>query len=138
MKTIKIKSSFLAVLTIFLLCFPWWHTVKTQPLTELTKPYLGMYECRLAQLNEKNLLDEYDYIRLELKKDGECVLYAKDKVGKEQKAEGEYIYNKERETITFCVENLPFIKREFPMKQGVIFITLRQGDKTLLMQFQQS
>ena len=138
MKTVTLKSSFMAVLAMLLLCFPWWNTVKTQPLADLTKPYLGMYECRLAQLNEKNLLDDFSYIRLELKKGGACVLYAKDKAGEEKRVDGEYIYNKEKESISFSVETLSFIKREFPMKQGVIFITLRQGDKTLLMQFQQT
>ena len=137
MKIIRLKSSFLAILSMFLLCFPWWNTVKSQALTEIAKPYLGEYECRLAQLNEKNLLEDFSYIRLELKKEGECVLYAKDKKGKEKRVEGEYIYNNEKKTITFSVENLSFIKREFPMKQGVIFVTIRQGDKTLLMQFQQ-
>lgn len=136
MKNVKIKSSFLAVLSILLFAFPWWSSIKTQSLTEITKPYLGTYECRLAQLNTQNLLDYFSYIRLELKKDGGCILYSKEKTGEEKRAEGEYIYNKERETITFTVENLPFIKREFPLKQGVIFITLRQGDKTLLMQFE--
>ena len=137
MKSIKLKSSFFACICALLLSFPWWSTLKTQPLTEIAKPYLGTYECRLAQLNEKNLLGEYDYIRLELQKENKCILYVKQKSGESKKAEGEYIYNKERQSITFCVENLSFIKREFPMKQGVIFVTLRQGDKTLLMQFQQ-
>ena len=137
MKIVKVRSSLLAFVAMFLFAFPWWSTVKSQPLSEITRPYLGMYECRLAQLNEKNLLDDFSYIRLELQKEGEYVLYAKEKGGKERRLHGDYVYNEERQTITFYADTVSFIKREFPMKQGGINICLKQGDKTLLMKFEQ-
>ena len=137
MKTIKLKSSIFLSLVLFLFVFPWWNTVKTQPLTEITKPYLGTYECKLAQLNEKNLLEDFSYINLELKKENEYTIYAKPKQGNEKRVDGEYKYNKERQTITFYVDACSFIKKEFPMKQGEIHIVLRQGDKTLVMKFEQ-
>ena len=96
-----------------------------------------MYECRVAQLNEKNLLDDFSYIRLELQKKGEYVLYAKEKEGKGRRLQGEYVYNAERKTITFYSDTVSFIKREFPMKQGEINICLKQGNKTLAMKFVQ-
>ena len=138
MKTLKIRSSILAMFAAFLFAFPWWNTVKSQPLSEITKPYLGTYECRLAQLNDKNLLDDFSYIRLELKTEKKYVLYAKTKEDKEKRVEGEYVYNKERETIIFYADTFSFIKKEFPMKQGEINICLQQGDKTLLMKFVQN
>ena len=125
------------MLAALLFAFPWWNTVKTQPLTDITKAYLGTYECKLAQLNEKNLLEDFSYINLELKTEKDYVLYAKSKGGKEKRVEGEYVYNKDRETITFYADTFSFIKKEFPMKQGEINICLKQGDKTLLMKFEQ-
>ena len=89
MKTIKLKSSILVMLAALLFSFPWWNTVKTQPLTDINKAYLGTYECKLAQLNEKNLLEDFSYINLELKMEKEYVLYAKTKNGKEKRVEGE-------------------------------------------------
>jgi hypothetical protein len=137
MKTIKLRSSILLSLVLFIFAFPWWNTLKAQPLTEVAKTYLGTYECKLAQLNNKNLLEDFSYINLELKKENECTIYAKPKQGKEKRVEGEYRYNEDRETITFYSDVYSFIKKEFPMKQGKIHIVLRQGDKTLIMQFEQ-
>ena len=137
MKTIKLRSSIFAMLAALLFMFPWWSAVKTQPLSDITKPYFGTYECRLAQLNEKNLLDDFSYIRLELKTEKEYALYAKTKDGAEKRVKGDYIYNEERQTITFYADTFSFVKKEFPMKQGEINICLKQGDKTLLMKFVQ-
>lgn len=138
MKTTKLKSSFLAAVCALLALFPWLHSIKNQDLSDITQPHLGTYECRLAQLDSQNLLEDFSYIRLELKKKNECVLHYCPKKGSEKTEKGEYIYNKERQTVSFSLQKMPFIKREFPMKHGVIYITLSQGDRTLLMQFHQT
>ena len=36
-------------------------------ISDIVKPYLGEYECKSAQLGEKNCLERFAYIRLEFK-----------------------------------------------------------------------
>lgn len=136
MKNTRLRSSFLASIFALFALFPWLNGAK-KDISDITKPYLGTYECRMAQLDSQNLLEDFSYIRLELKKQNEYVLLYCPKSGSAKREKGEYVYNKERQTISFSMEKAPFLKREFPMKQGVIYITVREGSQTLLLQFHQ-
>ena len=64
MKKQVLKSSLLAGFCTLMLLFSGWREGK---LTDVTKPYLGEYECKQATLGEKDCLKKFDYIRLELK-----------------------------------------------------------------------
>lgn len=138
MKKLKLKSSLLAAVCVLLALFPWFRDVKNQNLTDITQPYLGAYECRLARWGEQDLLEDFDYIRLELKKKNECVLHYRRRNEPEKTESGEYTYDQDRQTLSFSIGKMPMIKREFPVKRGVIYITLSKGDRTLFMQFHQT
>ena len=135
MKTIKLKSSILASFISLLLLFPWMGAWKTSTLKDITKPYLGVYECREARLDDTDYLQSFDYIRLELKNKNRFLLSYKAKGEKGQEEKGRYAYDKENKTIAFQADAMPFIKRQFPLKDGELLITASLGDKTLHMRF---
>ena len=121
MKKLKLKSSVFAGLAALALLFP---NLKTGSLTDITKPYLGMYECQNATLGEDDIIDDFSYVR-------------RKKKGKEHKETGKYVYDKEAETICLSTGVGDVLKRTFPLKNGVISITMRMGTKTLQMQLKQ-
>lgn len=128
-----IKSSLLAgVLTLFFL-FP---NLKSGKLTDITKPYLGEYECKQALLGEEDCLKRFDNIVLELKPKNEYALSYKEDGGKKRTVEGQYEYDDEKGILTLKSENGQCFKRSFPLKDGILYITLRIGEKTLSMQFE--
>ena len=134
MKKLKLKSSVFAGLAALALLFP---NLKTGSLTDITKPYLGMYECQNATLGEDDIIDDFSYVRLELHPDETFTLYYRKKKGKEHKETGKYFYDKEAETICLSTGVGDVLKRTFPLKNGVISITMRMGTKTLQMQLKQ-
>ena len=75
----KFKYSFCAGLAALLLILP---ACGNGALKDITKPYLGEYECKSATLGERDYTQEFSFIRLELKKDNEFTLYYSAKNGK--------------------------------------------------------
>ena len=131
MKKIKLKSSILAGLATLLLLFP---NFKKGNLCDVTKPYLGEYECKQAQFGQIDCLKLFSYIRLELKKEGKFTLSYKELGGKKKEIDGEYDYDSKKETLTFVYEG---IKREFPLKKGKLSVFLPVNEKNLLLSFEQ-
>ena len=134
MKNDKLKSSLLAGFATLLLLFP---NYKNGSLTEVSKPYLGEYECKEARLGEEELLGDFSYIRLELLPNGKYTLRYCEKEGKKQELKGKYRYDENRETLTLYLMQGGVFKREFPLKKGKITATVPLGDKTLVLQFEQ-
>jgi hypothetical protein len=134
MKTIRLKTSFCSVIcTLALLLAP----VKSDSIKEITKPYLGEYECTQAILGKNDLLKTYDFITLELKGDQTYLLkYAKNG-GDPIEETGEYSYDIERQEL--CIESgkKGFLKRKFPIKNGEIFLSFRIASQQLLLKFEQ-
>lgn len=108
-------------------------------LKDITKPYLGEYECKSATLGKKELLDDFSYIRLELKADETFSLYYAFKGGEKKEATGRYQYDKEKKSITLVGEGLGNreFKKSFPLDKGKILITFTIGGKMLIMEFEQ-
>ena len=104
-------------------------------LKDVTKPYLGEYDCKSALLGDVDFLDEFSYIKLELKQEGTFSLYYATKEGKKGEETGQYVYDEENETLTFSHAGLGEVKRKFPLKEGSLSIVLPLGAKTLTMQF---
>lgn len=128
----KLKYSFCAVLAALVLILP---SCGNGSLKDVTKPYLGEYECKSATLGEKDYVEEFSFLRLELKKDDEFTLYYSAKNGKKGEETGTYVYDEKEETITLIYGELGVLKRKFPLKNGEIFITLPIGSQTLSMKF---
>ena len=112
-------------------------SIKTGELTDITKPYLGIYECTQANLNEENLLERFDDLKLELKDKGEYLLYYKEKGGKRKKMKGKYHYDKDKETVILQLPYTRIIHREFPLEKGILVVSVPYGGKTLRLEFTQ-
>ncbi len=129
-----LKSSLLASLTALSLLLP---NVKNPNLTDITSPHLGFYECEYARLSGEEFSDDFEYIYLELKANETFVISYCKKGGKEQKEQGKYKYDKEKESVAFFLSDANALKRTFPLKDGELLITLRFGGKTLNAKFKQ-
>lgn len=134
MKSNIVKSSILAGLLSIGFAF---SGMKESSLTDITKVYTGMYECKSATLGEKDCLDDFAFINLELNPDNTFTLYYRQKIGKTQKQTGKYIYDKDKQRITFSLGALNEYKRECSIKGGELVITLPIGAKILNLHFEQ-
>ena len=134
MNYLKIKSSLLSSILTLFLCFPW---IQGDSLKEIAQPYLGVYECTQAQLNDTDFLNRFSYIDLELKTENQFVLYYCEKNGERKQEEGKYRYDAEKQTLTLIGGTGGFFKREFPFKEGILTINVRFGEQTLFLKFEQ-
>ncbi|MBR2646423.1 MAG: hypothetical protein IKD47_02565 [Clostridia bacterium] len=132
MKKAIVKSSILAGLMGLLLCF---SGLKDSKLTDITRPYLGEYQCERATYGSKDYLDTYTDIRLELKSDNTFVLTALDKTNKKKTIKGKYSYDEKKQTLTMRWGKGGFIRRKIPLNGGELCLTIQIGNKTLVMNF---
>ena len=131
MRKTYLRSSILGVLLTLFAC----GAPKGGELKDVTKPYLGFYECESATLSGKDVIPEFDYIRIELKKDQTFTLSYAKKGKKKVEERGKYEYDKEKERIRL-ITNVG-LKREFPLKDGYIEIYIQFIGKQLNMRFKQ-
>lgn len=131
---IKIKSSVCAGLFALLITF---SACTGDSLKDITKPHLGAYECESAKLGEREYMDEFSYIRLELHADQTFSLYYCPKDGQKREETGKYVYDEKEETLQLTLGENGEFKRKFPLKNGQLSVTLRIGTQTLSMQFTQ-
>ena len=134
MKRTTLKSSLLAGLISLLWLFP---SLRESSLTDITKPHLGVYECTEATLNDNDYLGRFSYIHLELKTEEDFILYYKEKEGEKKQETGKYSYDREKETLTLIGGANGFFKREFPLKEGILTISVRIGEQNLSLKFEQ-
>ncbi len=134
MKKAFLKTSVLAGIASLLFSFSAW---KTGTLTDITKPYLGEYECKSATYGKKDMLEDISSVILQLKADETFVLSYKDKHGKTRKETGTYQYDKERNTLHFFWEGKGELKRDFPLEKGCIQGSVKMGNKILSIRFEQ-
>ena len=128
----KVKYAICAGLSALALLF---SACGNSTLKDVTKPYLGEYECKSATLGETEYVDDFSFIRLELKQNGEFTLYYSHKNGKNGEESGSYLYDKNEKTITLTYGEVGVLKRKFPLKNGEIYVTLPIGSQTLSMKF---
>ena len=105
-----------------------------EELKDIVKPHVGMYECTEARLGEREYLDKFDYIHLELKSDETFILHYCEKGGKKQRQEGQYRYDREKGTLTLLGGGL---EREFPFVEGVLTVVIPLGGRTIHLKFEQ-
>ena len=105
-------------------------------LKDITKPYLGIYECTEARLDEEDLLENYTNVALELKSGGKYVLYYTSKGEKQKKITGKYKYDSEKGTFTMYGDGLMF-KRQYTLQEGEIYVFVQIGKKNLVLKFEQ-
>ena len=127
----KLKSSFAAGVTALLFSLTGWAQGE---LKDITKPHLGMYECTEARMGDREYLDRFSYIHLELKSDESFTLYYCEKGGEKRVKEGRYQYDKARGVITLTGGGM---KREFPLAEGVLTMAIPIGGYTIQLKFEQ-
>ena len=130
----KLKYSICALFAALLFALP---SCGNGSLKDITKPYLGAYECESAKLGEKEYMDEFSYIRLELNLDETFSLYYCTKGGQKREETGTYVYDEKEETLQLSAGENGEFKRKFPLKKGVLTVSLTIGNKILLMKFEQ-
>ncbi len=110
--------------------------MKTGSLTQMTKPYLGTYECQRAYYGSADVLESFSHIKLELKDKENYVLSFCEKDGRKQERTGKYVYDEKSKTLTLYAEK--GIKRAFPLENGVLTVDVPILGKTLYLQFKQN
>lgn len=134
MTIFKLKSALLSAMLSLTLCS---SCKMSGSLPDITKPYLGEYECQQALFNGKDYLEEFEYVRLTLEEDGVCLLSVKKSGNEKHEEKGRYEYNKEKEEIILSLDEQGSYQRRFPLKDGVITLSLSFGGKTFFAQFEQ-
>ena len=104
-------------------------------LKEITKPYLGEYECQSATLGDTDLATYYKSIVLDLKKDGTFFLTITDKMGKKHAQSGKYAYDEQTGMLTFCDSANGGFKRECALDKGECCLTVPVGGKMVRIKF---
>ena len=129
-----IKSSMLVGLVTLLFSLP---NLKNGDLKDIAKPHLGIYECKIARIDKEDYLARFSYIRLELKDGGRYELTYREKQGTEKRKTGKYRYDEKKETLTLYLDDMGVIKKEFPLKKGILSVQISLGEKTMQLQFEQ-
>ena len=132
--TIFMKTFLLASIASLLFPVSAW---KNGTLPDVTKPYLGEYECKTATLRDMDLTEQFDCAILELQENGSFCLRVKDKTGKMRTQSGKYVYDRENELVTFTVGKEYERNYRFPMQKGNIYITIPFGKATMRLEFEQ-
>ena len=110
---------------------------KKGELKDIAKPHLGIYECKIARIDEVDYLSRFSYIRLELKDGGKYELTYREKQGGEKRKTGKYRYDEKKETLTLYLDDVGLVKKEFPLKKGILSVHITLGEKTMQLQFEQ-
>ncbi|MBQ8292088.1 MAG: hypothetical protein IJX88_06275 [Clostridia bacterium] len=118
------------------LMFPF-SAFKEGNLKEITKPYLGEYECKNATLGNVDLKESFKSIVLELCSDNTFILTVKDMAGKKHVQTGKYSYDEKTQTLCFCDKDGKGIQRETSLKEGKFSLNLGFDKKTVILSFEQ-
>lgn len=99
-------------------------------IKDIVKPYIGVYTCQSARLDDDDFLCYFKKVTVELKEDGSFVLTASPKIGRRISFGGEYAYDKDADGF-FLRAN---VKKELPegrmeIKKGKLYIRVRYGEK---------
>lgn len=126
------KLSIVSALSALLLSF---SSLKSGSLTDIAKPYLGEYRCEMATLGSNNCLEQFKDVILELKDENTYEIRYQLKNGYKGAEEGKYVYDKEKQTLTLTLGKVEQWKREVPIKNGKIYISVPLGDTLLYLRF---
>lgn len=115
-----------------LCCLSGCNVNKMSSLSELTKPYAGLYECESLMLGGNEMDANFEKLYLELKADGTFTLAYRGAEGLKGEYGGHYRVNDEREEITFYAYTGRRAQTfTFPMKEGRIRVAYNLGGKLL-------
>ena len=101
-------------------------------LSDLTKPYSGLYECESIMLGGTELTEKFEKLYLELGYGGDFTIVYRGADGVKGEFGGKYTVDEEKEEITLSA---PLGRRSvsytFPMKNGKIYCDYNFGGRLL-------
>ncbi|MDE5897383.1 MAG: hypothetical protein K2H43_06190 [Clostridia bacterium] len=101
-------------------------------LPELSKPYLGIYECETLRIGDTDFCDRFEYLNVELKYSGDFVLSYRGTDGNQTELSGKYKADPEAGEITFSARTgLRNSSFTFPLQEGKITVDYNFGGKLL-------
>lgn len=132
MKKNKLKISL--IIPCALMAF---NLMSMSSLEDVSKPYVGVYECKYIMFGDENLLDKFNYVKFELLLNGVYKIEFKDKHNVKGVYRGHYEYDTANNLITID-ENVfgNRIKKSFIAEKGAIDVTVQYGDKLLAIKFE--
>ena len=134
MKRNMLKSSILAGISTVIALL---SGVKDVSIKDVEKPYLGEYICKEAKLGDEDLLEDFQYITLDLKADNSFVLFYRKKGEKGHEEKGEYLYDAKRKVLVLQGASRKALNVELPLEKGQFVVIARVGRKTLRVTFEQ-
>ena len=129
----KIQSALLSTMGALLFTF----AGKYDTLKDIAKPYLGEYQCKIATLGNEDYLQQFRTLVLELKSENEYELRYHLQNGYKGKDTGKYAYDPAKQTVRLSKGEKGEWKRDIPLKNGTISLTIPLGEKLLYLQFEQ-
>ena len=109
---------------------------KEGKLTEISRPYLGTYECESFYYGGEDRLDDFDYVRLELQSDGSMKLLYREKDKKANEIPLTYEYDEKTQELAVRGQWGIFkIEKKFPIENGEICGVLPLGGKQITVKF---
>lgn len=105
-------------------------------LPDITRPYAGEYECKTIRYGDRELIEKFEYIKLELDFYGEFeVTYAIREGGKGEYS-GAYTVDEEAGEITFRAKTAGMERSYvFPYEKGSVIIEMQFAGKLLYAEF---
>ena len=121
-----------AFLCLFVLCGCEVENMSSLP--DLSRPYLGVYECEELSLGGEDMTQKFEFVRLELLYGGNFQLSYRTATGSEGGYSGEY--EMKEDNITFTAQ-YGVLRRSFtfPVEKGSIFIDYNLNGRLLHAQF---
>jgi hypothetical protein len=134
MKYKTFAISIIALLTVTLLC-----AFKIDPnssLKDLTHPYINRYECTQARLGENDLLENYEYFRIDILDEKNLEISFKRKEGKPHSYKSTYTFNAESGELTAEIGILGCkFKQAVIIENGAFTISMPILYRQLIMNF---
>ena len=108
-------------------------------LEEITKPYLGVYECKSLYFGGVDKKKIFEFFRVELKSKGELLLTYKLKRGEVHQIPLNYEYDFAEKMLWVQGEwGVLKVDKKFPMKNGEISVAMSIFGKLAVLKFARS
>lgn len=103
-------------------------------LKDISKPYVGEYKCRELRLGSEDMLEKFEFVKLDLKPGGKFTLTSSESSGKESEYDGEYEFTDEG---VFFYSDSGYGRERFlfPYEKGAVEMSLRLKGKLLFARF---
>lgn len=133
----KRKFLIISVLcALLLLLLPACDARKTSSLKDITKPYVAQYECTEATLGGEDLLEKFDYIKINLANKNTMEIIYKPKEGERKIIKAPYKFDSSTRELSAEIGILGHkIKQTVKVEKGKFTVSKAIGKKQLIMKF---